>query len=221
MSAGYMGASVRDIVQAAGVPQGSFTNHFTSKEAFALEVLDLYYAESVEIVARSLKNADLAPLERIRAYIRENKQRITRDGVQNGCLYGNFSAEAVDHSEPIRLRLGEIFQEAENAVEHCLKVAVADGAAPAQLDTTETAAFFVSGAAGRNPARQRQAQTRLRSTSSNRSCSDPCCGANPERAYFSQASSRFFNEQTRISVPSAAFTVIVQSALSPIRSITT
>jgi TetR/AcrR family transcriptional repressor of nem operon len=33
---GYCGASVRDIVQAAGAPQGSFTNHFTSKEAFCL-----------------------------------------------------------------------------------------------------------------------------------------------------------------------------------------
>ena len=36
---GFGGASVRDIVHAAGVPQGSFTNHFTSKEAFGLEVM--------------------------------------------------------------------------------------------------------------------------------------------------------------------------------------
>ena len=28
---GFGGASVRDIVQAAGVPQGSFTNHYVSK----------------------------------------------------------------------------------------------------------------------------------------------------------------------------------------------
>ena len=41
---GYFGASVRDIVKAAGVPQGSFTNHFTSKEAFAEEVLELYFS---------------------------------------------------------------------------------------------------------------------------------------------------------------------------------
>ena len=41
---GYAGASVRDIVSAAGVPQGSFTNHFISKEAFCLEILDLYFA---------------------------------------------------------------------------------------------------------------------------------------------------------------------------------
>jgi AcrR family transcriptional regulator len=39
---GFAGASVRDIVQAAGVPQGSFTNHFASKEAFGLEVIDLF-----------------------------------------------------------------------------------------------------------------------------------------------------------------------------------
>ena len=41
---GFAGASVRDIVQAAGVPQGSFTNHFASKEAFGLQIIDLYLA---------------------------------------------------------------------------------------------------------------------------------------------------------------------------------
>jgi len=34
---------VRDICAAAGAPQGSFTNHFPSKEAFAVEVLDQYF----------------------------------------------------------------------------------------------------------------------------------------------------------------------------------
>ena len=40
--AGYCGASVRDIVAEAGAAQGSFTNHFRSKEAFCLEVLERY-----------------------------------------------------------------------------------------------------------------------------------------------------------------------------------
>lgn len=35
---GFGASSVRDITQAAGVPQGSFTNHFASKEAFGLEI---------------------------------------------------------------------------------------------------------------------------------------------------------------------------------------
>jgi len=37
---GFMGASLRDIVQTAGMPQGSFTNHFASKEAFGLVILE-------------------------------------------------------------------------------------------------------------------------------------------------------------------------------------
>jgi TetR/AcrR family transcriptional repressor of nem operon len=32
---GYAGAGVRDITAEAGVPLGSFTNHFGSKEEFA------------------------------------------------------------------------------------------------------------------------------------------------------------------------------------------
>ena len=55
---GYAGASVRDIVQAAGVPQGSFTNHFASKEAFGLEILDLYFATSCEVRRETLGNLD-------------------------------------------------------------------------------------------------------------------------------------------------------------------
>ena len=43
---GYQGASVRDICAAAGVPQGSFTNHFRSKEAFAEAVLNRYFART-------------------------------------------------------------------------------------------------------------------------------------------------------------------------------
>src|SRR3979411_3349328 len=53
---GYVGASVRDIVEAAGVPQGSFSNHFTSKEAFALEVLERYFANVRVVIDETLRN---------------------------------------------------------------------------------------------------------------------------------------------------------------------
>jgi hypothetical protein len=54
---GYRGARVRDIVSAASVPQGSFTNHFTSIEAFAQEVLE-------EIGAGRDQRANLHPAPR-------------------------------------------------------------------------------------------------------------------------------------------------------------
>jgi len=104
---GFAGTSVRDVVEAARVPQGSFTNHFASKEAFSLEVLDLYHTNDSKGLRESLGNDSLAPLERIRAYINYQKKQLSRNGPENGCLYGNFTAEASHHSNMIRQRLGK------------------------------------------------------------------------------------------------------------------
>lgn len=145
---GFAGAGVRDIVQAAGVPQGSFTNHFASKEAFGLEVIELYFAASREVMRETLGNAALAPLERLAAYIDSFKDRSSRNGMRNGCLFGNFAAEASCHSEVIRARLIEIFAEVQRAIADCLRAAVAAGEVDRQLDCDEVAGFLVASVQG-------------------------------------------------------------------------
>lgn len=40
---GYHGTGVMEIVQAAGIPKGSFYHYFASKEDFALQALDFVY----------------------------------------------------------------------------------------------------------------------------------------------------------------------------------
>ena len=136
---GFAGASVRDIVQAAGVPQGSFTNHFASKEAFGLEILDLYYANSCSTQSLTLRNEALPPLQRLRSYIEASRDRLNRDGMRTGCLLGNFTAESSEHSEPIRERLVEIYGETQQAIAECLVAAVADGSLPADTDCQDMA----------------------------------------------------------------------------------
>src|ERR1700760_532667 len=81
---GFANASVRDIVQAAGVPQGSFTNHFPSKEQFGLEIIDLYYANTRRNMVDTLRNDELDPLERLNLYIENQKKRIG-SGTKEGC----------------------------------------------------------------------------------------------------------------------------------------
>src|SRR5579859_1694619 len=83
---GFAGASVRDIVQAAGVPQGSFTNHFASKEAFGLEVIELYFARARETMRGTLLNTSLKPLARLAAYIDAGIARLNANQMRNGCL---------------------------------------------------------------------------------------------------------------------------------------
>ena len=145
---GFANASVRDIVQAAGVPQGSFTNHFASKEAFGLEILDLYYANARQTIAETLRNDERRPLKRLTGYIDRTKERMNRNSMRNGCLFGNFTAESSENSEPIRQRIVEIFAETRAALAYCLRAAVAAGEVRATVDCDEVAGFILSSLQG-------------------------------------------------------------------------
>jgi len=145
---GFANASVRDIVAAAGVPQGSFTNHFESKEAFGLEILDLYFENSRAIMRETLLNDALDPLKRLRAWIDRNAARNEASGFRNGCLIGNFTAEAAAHSPAMRKRLKAIIDEIHAAIAACLKAAVKKGDLPKGYDCAETAAFIFTGMQG-------------------------------------------------------------------------
>ncbi|WEK00704.1 MAG: TetR family transcriptional regulator C-terminal domain-containing protein [Candidatus Sphingomonas phytovorans] len=146
---GFGGASVRDIVQAAGVPQGSFTNHFVSKEAFGLEVLDIYFQKSMAIFAETLRNDARAPLERFGAFLDANIERASAENLCNGCMIGNFAAET-SGSDAIRPHLVEIFDAVREAIASCLKAAVAAGEVRADLDCDDIAAFLVASLQGAN-----------------------------------------------------------------------
>ncbi|BDI29163.1 TetR family transcriptional regulator [Capsulimonas corticalis] len=145
---GFCGASVRDIVHAAGVPQGSFTNHFSSKEVFGLEVLDLYYSMVCVNVRETLRNDLTPPLERLHQWVDAQIEFLVDGDMRSGCLIGNFSIEAGDGSEKIRLRLAEIFEELRESVAYCLKAAVTAGEIPAATDCDEIAAFLYASLQG-------------------------------------------------------------------------
>jgi TetR/AcrR family transcriptional repressor of nem operon len=96
---GFNAASVNDIVQAAGVPKGSFYNHFVSKEALAVEVLERYVDD---LGLRELADPGGSPLEQIRAHLMANIAAREAAGIEYGCLLGNFSTDAVALNEGLR-----------------------------------------------------------------------------------------------------------------------
>jgi TetR/AcrR family transcriptional repressor of nem operon len=145
---GFGGASVRDIVAAAGVPQGSFTNHFASKEAFGLEIIDLYFSESCSILDSTLRNEALTPLARLSAYVDANTSRLNETGMRNGCLFGNFMGEASEHSDAIRQRIVAILAQIEAAIAECLRAAVRAGELLADFECAQTASFTLAALQG-------------------------------------------------------------------------
>jgi TetR/AcrR family transcriptional regulator, transcriptional repressor for nem operon len=144
---GFAGASVRDIVQAAGVPQGSFTNHFISKEAFGLEIIDLYLQSTRQLVDQTLLNVQLQPIGRVLAYVDYHKG-VLESELNKGCLFGNFTAESTEHSEPIRVRLVEIYEWLCGLIQGCLDQAVSAGDLPRDFESRQVALFIISSLQG-------------------------------------------------------------------------
>src|SRR6202451_4782133 len=87
---GYAGAGVRDIVAEAPAPQGSFTNHFRSKEQFAREVLDLYFGDLQRLVTETLGDTTCSPRQRLRRYLEIITDRIAAAEFSRGCPLGGF-----------------------------------------------------------------------------------------------------------------------------------
>ena len=141
---GYQGASVRDICAAAGAPQGSFTNHFRSKEAFAQEVLDRYFAHTKGLVKDALEDKSLTPCQRLRRYLDIISGRLEGAKWNCGCLIGDFSLETSSHSKLLRQRLEQIFQEWRTPFANCIAEAQAAGEIDPQFDPIDLAEFLLA-----------------------------------------------------------------------------
>ena len=141
---GYVGAGVRDIVAEARAPQGSFTNHFRSKEEFAREVLDRYFNDLRLLVAQTLEDDSCTPRQRLRRYLDIITQRLADDGFGRGCLIGDFSLEAAPQSEMLRTRLAEIFAEWRSPFAACIGEGQAKGEIATTFAPEELAEFLLS-----------------------------------------------------------------------------
>jgi TetR/AcrR family transcriptional regulator, transcriptional repressor for nem operon len=142
--AGYEGASVRDICAAARAPQGSFTNHFRSKEAFAEEVLDRYFARVKGFVKEALDDRSLTPRQRLKRYLDIISGVLADDQWSRGCLIGDFSLETTGQSKLWRDKLEAIFQEWRIPFASCIAEAQRTGEIDTLFDSVELAEFLLA-----------------------------------------------------------------------------
>jgi TetR/AcrR family transcriptional repressor of nem operon len=141
---GYEGASVRDICAAAGAPQGSFTNHFRSKEAFAKEVLDRYFDHTKSAVNEALNDKSHTPRRRLKRYLDIISGRLQGAKWNRGCLIGDLSLETSVQSKLLRERLEEIFREWRTPFAQCIAEAQAAGEIDSKFEPVDLAEFLLA-----------------------------------------------------------------------------
>ncbi|NBH02567.1 TetR/AcrR family transcriptional regulator [Amycolatopsis sp. SID8362] len=138
---GFNGTGVKVITDTAGVPKGSFYNHFESKEALAVVALERYGAT---MRLEDLADRTVEPLERLRRHFEYLRAKMDETNLTRGCLFGNFGSEIVDHSRMIRTAVQRSLKRWSSAVAAVLAECVKRGDVDAGIDPQETAVFIVS-----------------------------------------------------------------------------
>ncbi|GGT09325.1 MULTISPECIES: TetR/AcrR family transcriptional regulator [Streptomyces] len=99
---GFNGASVQDITSAAGVPKGSFYNHFKSKQELAAEIVRRYSgATDFSMLTTDTHTAGTAS-ERLRAHFAAQANRTRATGTEYGCLLVTMASDTPTAGDEVR-----------------------------------------------------------------------------------------------------------------------
>jgi TetR/AcrR family transcriptional repressor of nem operon len=141
---GFAATGLQEILQAAGVPKGSFYFYFTSKEEFGLALVDHFQTLYAEQVRPILKNENLPPLERLAQFFLWFRDHFAREGFIKGCPIGNLIQELGDINPAFREKLNTAMESLIRVVASQLKQAEARGELPSHLSPDTTARFIIS-----------------------------------------------------------------------------
>ncbi|GAA2896614.1 TetR/AcrR family transcriptional regulator [Streptosporangium fragile] len=136
---GFNGASVQDITKAAGVPKGSFYNHFESKQALAAEIVHRY-ARGADF---SMLDGDEPALERLRKHFLAQAERTRGTGVEFGCLLGTFASDSATAGDQVLTAVRQILDTWTDAVARTIEAGQAAGEITSARPAGTLAAFLI------------------------------------------------------------------------------
>lgn len=142
---GYSATAIKDITNKVDIPKGSFYNHFSTKEEFALEMLDGYVDNGIDHFNSVLSNRDVEPLKRIEQLFDEMIAHSTKvNKCKLGCFLSNFSAELGDVNENFRSKLEQGFSTLEGKLQECLTESQKIGDLNDTIDVKSTSGFIIN-----------------------------------------------------------------------------
>lgn len=145
---GFNATGLQQILQAVGIPKGSFYFYFKSKEDFGLEIIDYFSTIINGIFTRYLSDKKISPMRRFKKLFDFFEDAFQKNGSALGCPIGNLSLELADTNERFRVHLGGVIETLIAKIELCLQEAKHDKSIPASLNTADTARFIFHGFEG-------------------------------------------------------------------------
>lgn len=141
---GFNNTGLQEILNASGIPKGSFYFYFKNKEDFGLALAD-YYWEFIEAMGKlHLADSSTPPLERLARFMDAYQEMFESMGLRRGCPIGNLMQEMSDLSGPFREKVGDIYARMHGAIARILAEAKDRGDLGPDLDPQQTAQFIMN-----------------------------------------------------------------------------
>jgi TetR/AcrR family transcriptional repressor of nem operon len=140
---GYHQTGIQDVLQAAGVPKGSFYYYFPSKEAFGQAVIAQFASAYLARLEQYLGDTTARPLTRLRRHYEDLLARFERRGCRGGCLIGNLSQELADQHPRVRTQLDAVLTSWRARYAQLFREAQAVGDLRADRDPEALADFYL------------------------------------------------------------------------------
>jgi len=141
---GFNHTGIKEILDAAGVPKGSFYHYFRDKEDFGLSLLDYYAGFFAQKAQELLRDKDNPALERLKMFFDSFHDFFEANGCELGCPIGNMTLEMGDISPAFRVKLEEIFLMIRRPVEALLAEARQKGEVSFRTSEREMADFIIN-----------------------------------------------------------------------------
>jgi len=142
---GYLAAGIEAVIKNIAVPKGSFYHCFNSKQEFGIAVLTAYGAFFAHKLDKLLLDTQLAPLQRLEAFVHDAGAGMAKYDFRRGCLVGNLLQETPLLPETFPAHLMAILQDWEQRVACCLDEAKKRGELSHDAAPHELARLFWSG----------------------------------------------------------------------------
>ena len=140
---GYNDLGVQALLEATGIPKGSFYHHFENKEDFALQAVDLYMGGVHQGLDACLLDPKTPPLQRVRNFFEATREHYRSDGYL-GCMLGGLGQELAGVSEVFRKKIDGCLTTIGDQIAVCLAEAKARGDLPKGADPHKMALLLVN-----------------------------------------------------------------------------
>ncbi len=118
---GYHGTGLQEIVNASGVPKGSFYNYFKSKEDFALAAMEISSRDHIAEFETALMTGSPSPRQRIiDSYAAMAAVFEASHSYTTGCFVGNLCQELAETNATIAEKAEYLFRNYTAPLARCI-----------------------------------------------------------------------------------------------------